>query len=486
MLSSFPQLRQKRFYYILISLVLLLFSILILYNANWVFDIFHVDDEQFVSATAIGKPVYAWSGSGRFWPLGLFDYNWLLLLFPKGASPFSHFVYNCLTMFVTCFVLFSYLNRVLKNRVEISLICMGVLFISSCFLRLYMMCTYPDRQLILMLSLFLYFYWRGANERSKKCLFISLLAAIYASYLKEPVFVALTVFALSNLLFEKSQHTKSFNYALLINSAIFVVLYLVYSGCVFGETMYHQASFVPKRLALRSFDHDPFMFILMILGFVRVYLVVFKKKRFDTTDAALFAGIAYTLVYVLIDVHEYYLVVPSLILELSALGRFFAENKGKLKTTVVILLCLCLPISLFNSIKTIRDIHWHRENDSDIFYEIIEAQKSGSKVLYIDKLGDGDFTFKRYKTFFDYYSKSDFPLIHEHNSDAIDENSIVIVCFPEFSDRNVLSNQLQKIEKCGLKLCHSNKEIRTEIYKNPGLTSNHTKKVKGSREGLEH
>ena len=473
----FLQLNQKKISYLLIFLVLLLFSILILWNANWVFDIFYVDDEQFVSATAIGKPVYAWSGNGRFWPLGLFDYNWLLLLFHQGASPFVHFAYNCFTMFVTCFALFSYLNHILQNRINISLICMGVLFISSSFFRLYMTCTAPERQLILMLSLFLWCYWKGSNEHSKKHLFFTFLTAVYATYLKEPVFVIWIVFALSNLLFEKSQNTRYFNYALLMNSAIWFVLYLCNSGCINCETMYHSASFISQRLMLRSFDHDPFMFILLILGFVRGYQVVFKKERFDTSDALLFAGVAYTLVYVLINIHEYYLIVPSLILELPALGQLLAKSKGKLKETVVIFLCLCLPVSLFNSIRTINDILWHRVNDSIIFHEIIEAKKSGSKILYFSGNRDDNLNFKRYKAFFDYYSKSDFPLIHECNPDVIENNSIVILCLPEYSEKNDDFNQIyKKIEKIGLKLWHSNKEIKTEIYQNTELESKRTPK----------
>lgn len=113
---TFLKNNEEKISYLLVVSVLLLFSILILWNASWVFDIFYVDDEQFVSGTAIGKPVYAWSGNGRFWPLGLFDYNCLLLLFPHGASPFVHFMYNCVTMFISCFSLFSYLNHVLQEN----------------------------------------------------------------------------------------------------------------------------------------------------------------------------------------------------------------------------------------------------------------------------------------------------------------------------------------------------------------------------------
>lgn len=454
--------------YLFMVPILLFFSILILWNANWVFDIFYVDDEQFVSATAVGKSVYAWSGASRFWPLGLFDYNWLLLLFPQGASPFVHFLYNCVTMYVTSFSLFSYLNHIFQEKIKISWACMGILFISSCFLRLYMMCTYPERQLILMLSLFLWFYWKGINENSKKYQLLALFAAIYATYLKEPVFVIWVVFALSNLLFGKACNVRYLNYALLINSAIWLLLYLINFASIDQGSTYHGASFIPKKLMLRSFDHDPFMFILLILGFVRGWLVVFRKDKFDIfTDAPLFAGVAYTLVYAVINVHEYYLVVPSLILELPALGKFLLRNNNKLRKTVITLLCLCLPISLFNSIRTVRDIHWHRTHDSIVFHKMIDASKSGSKIFYFSKYGndDGNLTFKRYKTFFDYYSESNFPLIRCYNPDDIDENSIVILCkSDQFKRTNYFAQIRERVQKCKLELFHSNKEIFTEIY----------------------
>lgn len=98
---------------------------------------------------------------------------------------------------------------------------------------------------------------------------------------------------------------------------------------------------------------------------------------------------------------------------------------------------------------------------------MIDAQKSGAKIIYFSKFGngDGDFTFRRYKAFLDYYSKSDFPLIREYNPDAIDGNSVVILCTSDKSENSDYFTQIrERTKKYNLELFHSNKEIRTEIY----------------------
>ncbi|MDR1375472.1 MAG: hypothetical protein LBJ45_01515, partial [Holosporaceae bacterium] len=68
--------------YLILSAILSLMCGCILWEANWVFNgPYFPEDWQFLSTTAVGIPSRAWTGSGRFWPLGLCDYS-ILLLFP--------------------------------------------------------------------------------------------------------------------------------------------------------------------------------------------------------------------------------------------------------------------------------------------------------------------------------------------------------------------------------------------------------------------
>ena len=76
-----PYVNNKRFFCdplsisrIILYAILLILSCVILWDTNWIFDMFWADDYQLVGTTAIGKNAHSYTGNGRFWPLGLCDY----------------------------------------------------------------------------------------------------------------------------------------------------------------------------------------------------------------------------------------------------------------------------------------------------------------------------------------------------------------------------------------------------------------------------
>ena len=103
----------------IICAILLLLSIVILRDANWIFDMSLGDDYQLVGTTAVGKNAHSYTGNGRFWPLGLCDYC-ILLLLPYGTTVTAHFLYNCVTMILASVMLFSFLNKITADYSKIN------------------------------------------------------------------------------------------------------------------------------------------------------------------------------------------------------------------------------------------------------------------------------------------------------------------------------------------------------------------------------
>ena len=87
--------------FILLSFLTAFLTFFIVYNANWLFG----DDLIFFKTTAIGKLLPLSEGinmSGRFFPLGHYDFN--ILLLPGLKSATAHYVFSAISfiVFVAC------------------------------------------------------------------------------------------------------------------------------------------------------------------------------------------------------------------------------------------------------------------------------------------------------------------------------------------------------------------------------------------------
>ena len=98
--------------FILLSLLTAFLTFFIVYNANWLFG----DDLIFLRTTAIGKLLPLSEGinmTGRFFPLGHYDFNILLFLGLKSAT--AHYVFTAISfmVFVVC-ISFLYSQLIYK------------------------------------------------------------------------------------------------------------------------------------------------------------------------------------------------------------------------------------------------------------------------------------------------------------------------------------------------------------------------------------
>jgi hypothetical protein len=436
-----------------------------LWKANWTFGLWSAVDEcQFLRTTAVGKPSHAWSGNGRFWPLGLCDYC-ILLFLPFGNTATAHYLYNCVMLILASFMLHKFLNKICKNRF-ISVFSLLVLFSTSAFMRIHVSCIFPERMLFFMLSAFMLFTQKGREKQSLLHYFLAVLVAAYATYLKEPIFGVFIIIAAVNIICgQLSFKDKIFNGALLVNSAIFVAIYVYRLFFRDSGEPYAQIIFNYFELPFKQFGREPILILMVIIACIRAYSILVKKdRRYIFVDSLLFAGVGYAIAIMMFKFASTYYFFPSVLLFIPAFAAFLLEEKGyfcgydepcvflskKRSFFAICFALVCMPITIIPSSKVVLRCWKHRDNDH-LFFENIVRECQLGKALYL--IDDKAFPYEHFLcpynshvTFLRYYGGQDFPIISEVNPVKMNENSIVL------SHREPQASIARKLEENGFKL----------------------------------
>ncbi|MBE6447427.1 MAG: hypothetical protein E7015_03005 [Alphaproteobacteria bacterium] len=473
-------------YWIVIFLLIIL-SAIVLWDANWVFEIFWADDYQLVSTTAMGRPSHSYTGSGRFWPLGLCDYC-LLLLIPYGKTITAHLIYNCVTMIIASLLFFEFLKKLVGRNSYVPVFCMLILFSISSFVLIHMACIYPERQMFFMLSVFLFFYQKVVDgNHDVRNYAMAFFAAVYTTYLKEPAFGIWIIFAVANLIFGKlSLREHRFNYALLGNSFVWMTIYMY-------RTFFRDRTFIDGGAAyarvsdnvqtvfsnfLNQFNQEPFLYMLLILAVYRTYIILRKRVEYNFCDALLFSGVGYVFAYVILNVQANHYCFPTIILGVGAFAMFLARSQNYIKFVIILCSIMCSLVSIPVSLSWISATINHRATDPSMFEKLINLQKSGKKILWLTEPGKEVITketmveldqmkFRRYQIFLDYYSghhqKFHFPFKKVSDYSKINEDTIVI-CSNETLASEHGKKLIEKLKEVGLVLMHSNDEMGSKIF----------------------
>ena len=316
---------------LIFAFLILAASIIILWNAKWTLG----DDNQFITTTAIGLPVYGWCGSGRFFPLGLFDCS-ILLFVPFGNTAIAHLLYSCILMIGSSILFFNLLKKITGHDYLSSLLSIILLFFSASFLQLHMSCFYPERIIFFLSSIIMFCLWMAEYRHKTKYYVFAFISSVYMTYTKEPIFVALGIMALVELVFNEKlrmgvsdNKKKIFYIMILINCFIFVLFYAYFwfqnpPAEIYGSDRKHDI-FTTILTLLRR---EPYLLFAIILSILKVSSILFKKdKKQLIIDSFLFAGIGYAcVIFILGFIHAYY-IFPAVCFSLPA----FAYQLHKLK-----------------------------------------------------------------------------------------------------------------------------------------------------------
>ena len=308
--------------YCLLAICAFVFLFFIIFNANW----FLGDQLQFLRTTALGKilPIenYIIPSLGRFFPLGLMDYN-LLMLFTNGNTVTAHFILNAFSfiifVFVTTALLYKIISSESRSVLNSWIIVFTMLFLSQRVFSVFLDIIFPERIIVTLLAVFMLSTWLFYNTDKWVYGITSLLCAAYLVYCKEPLFGALLVFALTNLLFNNknlSRNNRIFQWLLVFNSFIFIILYyfLVYRNIESAYGGSHgESNWID--ITLRMIWSHKIVFVAIFIFLIRIYTVIIKKeKKHLFYDALLFSGLAYFGACLILQLNFTYYYLPAVIM----------------------------------------------------------------------------------------------------------------------------------------------------------------------------
>jgi hypothetical protein len=298
-------------------------------------------------------------------------------------------------------------------------------------------------------------YYKALETDKSKYYIAALIAAIYNSYCKEPVFGALLVIALSNHFFRYKDETKKeklFYTVLIANGIIFMVLYYFLS---FRNTagFYNEGRVALGKIRLLAsiFLGSPVLIIVFFLGFVRLFCILFKKdKKHIYYDSLLFAGMAYVFAYFLLNLNGGYYFVPAIILSLPSLVYWTKYLYQKKISHAFFVLCSIMVICNFNfgiEAKNVKDTLQERQEFMPYINNLLFEYKSGKMFIWYEsdnKVTDNMFyvaarAWRKYteNAFLNYADKSEgkdfFTLERDMEKIAFDKD--ILFFYPEDNDQ---------------------------------------------------
>lgn len=306
---------------LLIALVSLM-TFFIVYNANWSFG----DQLQFLKTTALGEvlPIsnYVIPELGRFFPLGLMDYNFLLLV-PKGESALAHFILNAISFVIFAGLLFLLMlnisNLKTKNPFSSWIILFSVSFILFRYYTMFLDLIFPERIIGVLLSFFMLMTFKFYQSNNWLFGIGAIISAIYVVYCKEPIFGIFFVFSVYNFLFGYKIMTnkeKIFHSVLIFNGLVFVILYyfLVYR---YSISLYDGSHGASDKIAIiwSMINSHKIILPALVLFSLRIFRIFHVTEKLNLYfDGLLFSGLAYFVACLFLQLNFTYYYLPAIVL----------------------------------------------------------------------------------------------------------------------------------------------------------------------------
>jgi len=305
-----------------LSIVVIVLTFFVVYKANWLFG----DQAEWLRTTAISKieefSHHIIPAEGRFCPLCHFSYN-ILIYIPFGYTATAHYILNAVSFIIFVIAFIFLLNKIVivghNSILNIWIVVCTMLFLIQRIYPVFLDVIFPERIVVTLLAVFMFFTWKFYKTNKWNYGIIALLCAVYMVYCKEPLFGALLVFAITNLVLNwknLSSNNRIFQWILVVNSLIFVILYyfFVYRGIVSPYTGNHgENNWI--NMSLRMIWGQKIVILAIILFFFRIYAIFFIKIRDSLFyDGLLFAGLAYFGACLVLKLNYTYYYLPAVIL----------------------------------------------------------------------------------------------------------------------------------------------------------------------------
>lgn len=332
-------------------LFLISYIYLILYNEDFAY----YDESQYLLTTLRGRnfPAPIWISQGRFWPLGHQEFNLIRLL---TQAPVGYHIFPILQLLIVVATLFIFLID-FPVGFRISLI--TIITITPSFVISFFGLVYPERNIIFCLIILLACFQYFIKTRCIIYFCATLIAAQFALYYKEPIFLLIGGFAGTRLLlqvfWERSLlqrrgyyqffKTHCLEVGLLILTGIYLLLYLSiflpymnfeYARSISTDMFSILVSYLKLNLLLD-------IFIVTLISRL-IYLIYSRQLPNSFWDSLAVGTFLYFLSYIKLQIFNSYYMAPVDFIAILYLGQlvypWFKKKKVaySLITTLVIFL----------------------------------------------------------------------------------------------------------------------------------------------------
>lgn len=345
-------------------------------------------------------PAMLGSGSGRFLPLAYKEFN---LFITAGNTPYLYYLLQALKLGITILMLAFTLRFIQRRYTHLSGsqsvfawlgLCLSlVIFITAPQLfTMFADVMHLESMLIPCLSVFFYFYLRAIKTDKIFHYALSLIFGNLAIYLKEPVFGALLILIATPYLFSRSEFSRRrtiFSFCIVLSGLVYLLLYylLVFKGV---ENGFYNSG--------RNFGRSPFELILLAVRMHPIALLlggialvrsafIFRKQDAETYifDGFLFAGLAYSLAFILLNMDARRYMSTLYIFAIPAIFFYFAStlNRPALDRRLIPASILLLSLGLLLA------PHWYSWNQQ-IKYSQTRRLDDLPKLSELAGIADGN------------------------------------------------------------------------------------------------
>ena len=176
---------------------LIIFFCLVIYVITYGEEFVGLDIHQLTLFSLDGKPwpMPIWAGQGRYWPLGLQEYNLI------AAIDESMYAYQAMTI-IEVLIIFYIVYRIFENTKPLLIVLViATIFTNPSLVGPLLWLVYPERNIIFLLAVFVYLMAIEDKHRNKSIITLTLMLTVsqLMIHLKEPVFLLLAGVALSRI-----------------------------------------------------------------------------------------------------------------------------------------------------------------------------------------------------------------------------------------------------------------------------------------------
>ncbi len=320
----------------------------------------YYDNDQFTFFSLLGKfykmPISP--GQGRFWPLGLQEYN-IISIFSK--TPLAYHSFSIFQLLVTILLCLSILPQIkLSHKIILATLILTIPSFVVSFFGL----IYPERNIIFWLAIFIFCLDKQEKHKSLIYLCGIFIATQFLLYYKEPIFLLILGFAGSRLIItafnDKLWHKvqeRIFGFVknnwldlgLIILSLAFIYLYI---SNTYGQVGTSYASTHARDSRLSIFiDYlkaNPILLIFLLVFIDRIRGLILGKYRLNLIwDTLAIGNLLYFLAYIKLNIFTNYYTAPvdfiATLYLANISGKVFI-NKHRYKALGIVVLVIIIFI----------------------------------------------------------------------------------------------------------------------------------------------